>query len=415
MQKFRITTGILSGLIFSALWVFQAQAADFAKSTQFLVDQGKKHYQDGNFPSALHEFSKALLVDPKNETAMDYLGKMGFQDGLYGRRPSPVTRSAMLSQDVKVLRDKWSDSEREKALVTQDLSDTEEARHTLCLLLEKKRQQYNHLNHKLAYARENFQQENIEVRKHLQDLESQTALQEEEIVFLEKFTDKHKRLVNEKDKVLSHKDRELKDLKDQIHLVKAVSLDDSFNAQDRLLKQSGKYKAAVKGLNAQVKYLKEENQEKATELAQAKDQLVEMQLAYVPKIGEPGQEAALPEPAASILEEKIRLLKQRDQDIAQLKEKLVAANQKIQTLQKDPQSVHAPEIASLKEQIQEMRQQLSEKTQSLEEEGNDLAVLKERLGDAREQLGIVKTIVGEKEAEIKDLQNQISQVRSQCK
>ena len=39
----------------------------------FLVDIGKSFYQKGNYEEAVHEFSKALIVDPDNQAAKAYL------------------------------------------------------------------------------------------------------------------------------------------------------------------------------------------------------------------------------------------------------------------------------------------------------------------------------------------------------
>lgn len=390
MRKFYMSLRMMFYLIPSFLLVFPAHAQDYRGTAQFLIDQGKQNYHKGDLSAALHEFSKALLVDPGNATAKDYLGKMGFQDGLYNRRPSPLVRSATLAQQVKVFKDKWSDSEKANEMAANDLKEIQGERDSLCLLLEQKKHELGQLDHQLRMVQENFQQENLETRKHARDLEAMAVLKEEEIAFLERFTDRHKKLVNEKEEILSKKAQEIEDLNERMHLVKLASLDDSFHSQDQLLKQK-------------------------RELVQTKRQLAEMQLAYVPKISEPSGESVAAEPAALILDQKIKLLKQRDQDIAQLKERLVAARQQINTLQKSSRPGDAQEVSHLKKQVEEMRQRLSQKTSSLESEQSDLVILKERLQDAQEQLGIVKTMVREKETEIKELQDQISQVRSQCK
>ncbi len=437
MQKFRLAFGFVLGIaiffLSCLLLVLPAQATDFPGTSQFLIDQGKQHYQKGDLASALHEFSKAILVDPGNAAAKDYLGKMGFTDGMYGHRPSPLARSAALAQEVKVFKDKWADAEKTNEMTAVKLRQTQEERDTLCLSLEEKKSELHQMNDELIMAQKNFQQDNLAARQRTRDLQARAALREEEIAFLERFTDKHKKLVNEKEDALSKKDREIQELNERMQLAKLASLDDAFNSQDQLLRQRSEYQTAVLDLNARIKHLQKEYaatqdrhlktvsnlqaaiSAKENELVKTKNQLTEMQLAYVPKISEPPEESAAVESAAVVLDQKIALLKQRDKDIAQLKERLVEARRQIAALQKSPQPGHEPEIASLKKQVEHMRAQLKQRADSLENEQGDFVILKERLQDAQEQLGIVKTMVREKETEIKELQDQISQVRSQCK
>ena len=50
---------------------------------EFLCDYGKKLFAQGQLKDAAHEFSKALLVDPGNETAKMYLRELGLTEPLY--------------------------------------------------------------------------------------------------------------------------------------------------------------------------------------------------------------------------------------------------------------------------------------------------------------------------------------------
>lgn len=64
----------LLSLIF--LFVLFSQGISFAQIADYLCDIGKVFYSRGQYDDALHEFNKALLVDPHNAVAKDYIAKL---------------------------------------------------------------------------------------------------------------------------------------------------------------------------------------------------------------------------------------------------------------------------------------------------------------------------------------------------
>jgi len=66
----------LSLLIISAVVVPPQAAFAFSSSSQYLVETAMTYYNMGCYKEALHEFSKALLVDPENADAQYYISKI---------------------------------------------------------------------------------------------------------------------------------------------------------------------------------------------------------------------------------------------------------------------------------------------------------------------------------------------------
>lgn len=58
--------------------------ADNSVYVQFLINRGKVYYENGDTMSAIHEFTKAVMVDPGNAEAQAFLRKMGADGGYWG-------------------------------------------------------------------------------------------------------------------------------------------------------------------------------------------------------------------------------------------------------------------------------------------------------------------------------------------
>lgn len=60
----------------------QAQSGN--TGANFLVEIGERELENGNIEAALHEFSKALMLDPNHPQALEYVRRHGLDRGLYG-------------------------------------------------------------------------------------------------------------------------------------------------------------------------------------------------------------------------------------------------------------------------------------------------------------------------------------------
>ncbi len=129
-SKSRIVIVFSLGLCLSASLAW-AWTKEDNPIVEFLIDYGQKLYHRGDVAGAVHEMSKALLVDPDNKKARQYLEEMGFPDGLYTGKTA-MERNRSLQNDMQKLREESKHMEstaqtlvRAKARVEKDLADQE--------------------------------------------------------------------------------------------------------------------------------------------------------------------------------------------------------------------------------------------------------------------------------------------------
>ena len=97
-------TLFIPSIIFTVLTLISipVQANTSVMAAQYLTDLGKSYYDAGQEDEAVHEFSKALLVDPHNIEAISYLHKMGFNQGLYPGLKTGLTEKMAKVESVQV-------------------------------------------------------------------------------------------------------------------------------------------------------------------------------------------------------------------------------------------------------------------------------------------------------------------------
>ena len=71
-------------------------------ASDYLVETGERSLQSGDVQDAIHEFSKALMVDPDNEKAKHYLKQFHLDGGIY---QGAQTRESQMGQLVRDIRD----------------------------------------------------------------------------------------------------------------------------------------------------------------------------------------------------------------------------------------------------------------------------------------------------------------------
>ena len=74
---------ILIMLFIMAYPVQEAMARQENRGAAFLVDAGIDDLNRGNKQRAIHQFSKALMLEPDNKRALFYLNQLGMREGLY--------------------------------------------------------------------------------------------------------------------------------------------------------------------------------------------------------------------------------------------------------------------------------------------------------------------------------------------
>ncbi len=120
---------------------------------EFLCDRAQTFYEQGEKKEALQEFSKALLIDPGNPTAHEYLARLGVPDGLY--RPLKtvsIHRRDREGQDTSIM------SEQKTALPTPGEALEEKSskdQDDLKQLIKARDEDITRLKEELALARKN--------------------------------------------------------------------------------------------------------------------------------------------------------------------------------------------------------------------------------------------------------------------
>lgn len=61
------------------------------EAADYLVKIGEMHLQDGQIQDAIHEFSRALMIQPNHHKAQKYLSSYELNDGLYRKIEPPVS------------------------------------------------------------------------------------------------------------------------------------------------------------------------------------------------------------------------------------------------------------------------------------------------------------------------------------
>lgn len=84
---------LLIAIVLSVAIPPQLAQAVSPSPSQYLIEIGQKYYDQGCYQEALHEFSKALIADPKNADAQYYINKIKAEKGGIFSREDLVSRS----------------------------------------------------------------------------------------------------------------------------------------------------------------------------------------------------------------------------------------------------------------------------------------------------------------------------------
>lgn len=89
----------------------------------FLVKTAKAHLQSGDVTSALHEFSKALMLDPDHQEAKYYLSQYGVPSGLYKNVETRTSQIADMGKSIKIHNDQIVVLEQQKQELEHKIQD----------------------------------------------------------------------------------------------------------------------------------------------------------------------------------------------------------------------------------------------------------------------------------------------------
>ncbi len=423
-----------------------------------LVDKAKGYYAQGDYANAIHEFSKALLADPDNEEAREYLDKMGVQGGYYGR---PAHRKLkmieQLNKDLEWYQDQTGRLEREKLEKEQRLrqltgeqqqleeaiarkekekSAAEErfarlkkesasrAAQDQALMDkieradERKRRQIMRLNTDLYDYKERLQEDASQLKEkedQIKELDQQIRDLNQEQLALDR---EWRESSLEHEKQLAEIEQQYSVLKDTYSQDKSRSKEEVTRLRDALRRQNIKADYMQdRVLMAEYKLADKDNQmdyrdRKIRELRETIDQMNKVSL-QLEAAG--GSLDALPLTDESAFEddnERDRFVKRQDEIIADLKTRLIGAKEEILELSREDRRADEEQVTSLTKQLEALKTRLVDRNEKLDEKEEAYDLLEEQYLNTRDKLKLVEDLMGEKEQEIKDLEDQLDTILS---
>lgn len=118
MKIFKGTVHIcLAAAVGLALFCPRAVSASENAGANFLVELGERDLKKGDLKQAIHEFSKALMLDPGHEKARAYLREYGFEEGLYSGAVTRLAEADSFARKMKTAKDAAVEKEVELAQI----------------------------------------------------------------------------------------------------------------------------------------------------------------------------------------------------------------------------------------------------------------------------------------------------------
>jgi len=419
-----------------------------------LFKQGKIYYDKGNYPKAVHEFSKALMADPKNTQAKRYLNTLGIKGSLYGRQKSRVTQVAELSEKIIKYKAKVVDLNQKNAQKEHFNQLLQKDKERLNLAIRSKEQEKHSILQDLASQKA----KQAQAQEKISSLKEKSRKKDEALIRIS--TDVYElkdRLVNEK-ALVGEKEQQLRELGEVIKTdLKSARSDFKIAKLDHekelhlIEKKHNNYKHQVfesdtdkekvirkvrEVLRKERLKAKSENNKrlftdfkminKESQIARKEKRIIDLEntvyelekeLNYFQEKWKTKYDDEFFEDNAVMDEEqleRIKLIRKQDVIITKLKKKLISARKQINAFkiegQEEPKK--SERIAALNVQLVEVTEELETAKAQFKEKWEDYNILEERLKDARQRLTLVESIVKSKDKQIRDLEEQISGILS---
>jgi chromosome segregation ATPase len=240
-----------------------ADAYESSLIAEHLVMEGKNYYASGDYARAIHELSKALLIDPHNAEAQYYLNQLGAAAGvLLGRGSSSMSQMAHMSRNLEWYKTELSKKERdniEKARLAQTLQAEREKLHQK---LVNREQENKVLQQKIGDVQAHFRKKASQDRAMINGLEKISSQKDVEIACLNDELCTLEETLLTKVELVEEQENEIKDLSRNVQEVKKMSQQRA--AEDQVL---------IKSIEAASEHKSKEIAKLSTDLVETKDQL----------------------------------------------------------------------------------------------------------------------------------------------
>ena len=261
----RIRIGICLSLIFGLLLVLNPVAGAYESSliADQLVMEGKQYYAMGDYARAIHELSKALLVDPNNAEAQYYLNHLGAAAGvLLSRNSSSLGPMAQMTKNLEWYKTELAKLERDNLEKSRLAQGLQAEREKLNQRLANREQENKVLRDKVGDVQGHFRKKANQDRAMIKELEKISAKQEKEIACLNDELCTLEETLLTKVEVIDEQEGDIRDLALNVQEVKKMAQQRA--AEDRVL---------IKSIEATSERKSKEIAKLSTDLIDTKDKL----------------------------------------------------------------------------------------------------------------------------------------------
>ncbi len=382
-----------------------------------LVKEGKIFYQRGDHEQAIHEFSKALILDPDNKEAKKYLKKMGISEkGLYQPENPEITRHLRQSQEIddyKNLVNAIKDETFHQKQLNEKLQNEQVALKDIIVKKE-------HRNHALKVELDGVQQEKDAAfskgRQRSYLLEQEELLKSQkiskldtEIADLKSRLDDKTREMEDKSKTLEGIEKRSTDLEKQLGKL----IDDRIAERTKYLKQIEELKKNSLE-NVEVSSDQPSNPSSVTDaltVAQMRNQMgdMEKELKFLRSQKRDLENVQAQRGVGRVKLEKqtVDMIKRKDEMIAELKSSLASARMAIADLKQNGGAGGKRIVDDLQQELNDVKGKLQEVQNEFAQKNQEYQVLADRLQDTQQRLDVVQKMLEDKERESQDTEKQM--------
>lgn len=150
-------------------------------AANFLVDVGEIHLKQGETQRAIHEFSKALLIEPENVRAKEYLAKYDLEEGLYKGINTNSSQIMDLALHVEEYKRKVNELECEKVGVQNALNALELEKEVLMKAHETLKSETSQLKTQVSQLEETVKLTESQHSEKIKEIESIYADQNQKL------------------------------------------------------------------------------------------------------------------------------------------------------------------------------------------------------------------------------------------
>jgi len=449
---------VLGGFLFFP----QVAAASYPDGSimiaQELVSKAKGYYDKGDYSNAIHEFNKALLADPDNEEAREYLEKMGVQGGYYGRPVNlKLKMIEQLNRDLHWYQEQMGLLEEEKLQKEQRVRHLTEEQQGLEEAIQHKEQEKAAIEEQFEELREQSEARAAQDHALMNRIEREDERKRKQIMRLNTDLYDYKEKLQDKLAGLKEKEEQIKELDQQIKVLsqEQLALDrdwreseldhekhlaeieqeysvlkDTFaQEKSRRKEEVVRLRNALRDKNLKVDYMKDRvvmaeykladkrsqmayRDRKIKELRDMVDEMNQVSLQLASAGGDPTILPVEGESAFKDEDERILFVKKQDEIIADLKGRLIEAREEVAELARVDQSVDEEKMARLTKQLEALKGRLMNRNEKLDEKEEAYDLLEEQFLSTRDKLKLVEEIMTEKQLEIEDLEDQLNEILS---